>query len=425
MTETSVANDPREVSARGGDFEGSTAGVLGLALALRAFAAWFSLHRPGGWFERQGLEMSFMARSLVEGRGLSSPFGVETGPTAMFGPVYPLLVSIFFRFFGSYSKASAVGVVALQVVVDLLAIAVTMYLARMLFNHRVALVAGLLWALSPPLWFMPTIFWDTTLTVFLMAALMSVAFRVVRLPGLKGWLFFGALCGVTGLSNPALVPTAVCLMAVMTVLCVRERGRVTFGRAAGAALVFAAVFSVWPIRNARVFHAFVPLRTAPGLDLWMGNHPGASGFVETAGFPIYNHAELIEYERLGEVAYTESKGRKAAAYIAAHPGIFVGLTARRFLRFWLGSGSRDGSALFVADAVFTTSFGLLGLWMLIRRKQWRMVSLFAVPLLVFPLPYYVTHAEFRFRMVLVPVLVLLAASALVELFASKDKPAAG
>jgi asparagine N-glycosylation enzyme membrane subunit Stt3 len=54
-----------------------------------------------------------------------------------------------------------------------------------------------------------------------------------------------------------------------------------------------------------------------------------------------------------------------------------------------------------------------------------MVSLFAVPLLVFPLPYYVTHAEFRFRMVLVPVVVLLAASALVELFASKDKPAAG
>jgi 4-amino-4-deoxy-L-arabinose transferase-like glycosyltransferase len=423
--ETTVAEDFRELSARRGDFAVTTAGVLGLALVLRAFAAWFSLHQPGGWFQKQGLEMSFMARSLAEGHGLSSPFGVETGPTAMFGPVYPLIVSVFFRFFGVDSQASAVGIVALQVIVNLLAIAMMMYLARMLFDKRVALTAGLIWTLSPPLWFMPTIFWDTTITVFLMAALISAAFRVVRTPEWKAWLLFGALCGAAGLFNPALVPTLICLLVVMTLVCIGAVGRRVVGRAALAALVFAAVFSAWPIRNARVFHAFVPLRTAPGLDLWMGNHPGSSGFIETAGFPIYNHAELIRYEQMGEVAYTESKGRMAAEYIAAHPATFAGLTARRFLRFWLGTGSRDGSALFVAHAVFTTSFGLLGLWMLIRRRRWTMVSLFAVPLIVFPLPYYVTHAEFRFTLVLAPVLVLLAAMALVEIVGGTARTAAG
>jgi hypothetical protein len=53
-----------------------------------------------------------------------------------------------------------------------------------------------------------------------------------------------------------------------------------------------------------------------------------------------------------------------------------------------------------------------------RRNRLRVAALFLLPLLVFPLPYYITHAEFRYRLVVDPLLTILAAYALT---ASRDR----
>jgi hypothetical protein len=47
----------------------------------------------------------------------------------------------------------------------------------------------------------------------------------------------------------------------------------------------------------------------------------------------------------------------------------------------------------------------------------------ALPLLLFPLPYYITHAEFRYRLVIDPILTILAAYAVTQ-FAGKASVAA-
>jgi hypothetical protein len=39
----------------------------------------------------------------------------------------------------------------------------------------------------------------------------------------------------------------------------------------------------------------------------------------------------------------------------------------------------------------------------------------ALPMLLFPLPYYITHAEFRYRVILDPLLTILAAYAVTQL----------
>jgi hypothetical protein len=41
--------------------------------------------------------------------------------------------------------------------------------------------------------------------------------------------------------------------------------------------------------------------------------------------------------------------------------------------------------------------------------------LMALPLLLFPLPYYITHAEFRYRLNIDPILTILAAYAVTQL----------
>ena len=389
--------------------------VLLVAAMPRVFAAWFVLvHQGTGWFPSQAPEMGYMANALARGDGLCSPFGPSTGPTAMFAPVYPLLLAAFFKAFGSYTPAAAAGMVAVQIFVNLLVIWLMMAVARRAFGERASLLAGLFWAVSPPLWFVPTIGWDTSVTLACLVGVMAVLLWVRRDASMSRWMTFGLYGGAMALVNPALVPTLAGMVLAVTIFCGRMEGLAAFRRVAIAVLVFGCIFGVWPLRNALVMHAFVPLRTAPGIDLWMGNHAGASGFVEPKDFPIYNHAELLKYESQGEVAYTQHKGAEARAYISDHPGVFAGLTLRRFWRFWSGTGSKDGSMLFAAHAFFTAFLGFTGLWLLVRRRRWELAVLFSVPLLLFPLPYYVTHAEFRFRLVVDPLLVLLGAYGLVE-----------
>jgi hypothetical protein len=50
----------------------------------------------------------------------------------------------------------------------------------------------------------------------------------------------------------------------------------------------------------------------------------------------------------------------------------------------------------------------------------------ALPLLLFPIPYYITHAEFRYRLNIDPILTILAAYAVTQLAAvwSRRKSAA-
>ncbi len=426
MEQQTAVADWRETGARGGASELRVASVLLLALALRflVVVAWVKRFGATYLFTR-GLEMGWLARSLLEGKGLSSPFGVPTGPTAFIAPAYPILIAGIFKLFGVNSPASAYVVFALQIAVNLVTIWLLMYLARMLFDEPVALTAGIFWAVSPPLLYLPTIFWETSFTILLLLGLLALALWVRERSSLARWLAFGAFGGLIALVNPALLLTLIGVAAGTAIVCGQRRSLRWRDGLLGLAM-FVLVFCAWPSRNARVFHAFVPLRTTVGFELWMGNHAGSTGFLDESLFPAYNKAELAAYEAQGEIAYTNHKSALAKTYIAQHPATFVALSARRFARFWLGSGTQGGSPLFIAHAVLTTGFGLFGLVLLLRERRWSLALLLATPLLLFPIPYYMTHAEFRYRINIDAVLTLLAAYALVSMATRKPTvPTAG
>ncbi len=392
-----------------------TLAVLAVALLMRLLVVWtVASHYPTTWFFRRGMEMGLLAKSVLAGQGLSSPFGVPTGPTAFIAPVYPLLVAAVFRVFGSDSAGSGLVIQSAQVLLNLLTILLMMRIARKLFGGRAALVAGLIWALSLPLIWMPTIFWETSLSASLLIGLLAWALRCGRQPSRGMWALLGLYAGFTALVNPALLLSVIAIVAWIAWQTREQAGKWPLM----AVLVFAVVFAPWPIRNARVFHAFIPLRTTVGFELWMGNRPGATGYLQESVFPTFNKQELGDYRRMGEVAYCDHKSAMAKAYITSHPGTFVRMSLVRTFRFWSGTGTQDGSALFAAHALLTTVFGFAGLWLLFRSGRRAETVLFALPLLLFPLPYMITHAEFRYRIVIDPLLAVLAAYALVECYRS-------
>ena len=158
-----------------------------------------------------------------------------------------------FRVFGSDSAASGLVIQSAQVLLNLLTIALMMHVARKLFDGRAAVVAGMIWALSLPLIWMPTIFWETSLSASLLIGVLAWALRCVRQPSRGMWALLGLYAGLTALVNPALLLSEMAIVAWIAGQTRRQAGKWSLM----AVRLFAVEFAPWPIRNARAFHAFI------------------------------------------------------------------------------------------------------------------------------------------------------------------------
>ena len=266
-----------------------------------------------------------------------------------------------------------------------------------MLNIRTANLAAFMCALWPPLVIGHTHLWETSLTGLLMAASVLAAVQLHSEERLRAWLAAGLAGGVAVLANPALLPT---LMALALCAAWRHHAPVKLCVAAVAVLV---VLTPWEVRCCRALRAFVPLRSGMPLELWIGNHVGADGYWYASLHPVGSEAELQRFAQLGEIGYMREKQAAFRTFVREHPWEFISLTARRFARYWLGIPP-GGAPTFTPVVVVAA----LGLWLMRRQRA---ALLCALPLLLFPLPYYVTHADMRFRFVLDPLMLLLAANA--------------
>jgi 4-amino-4-deoxy-L-arabinose transferase-like glycosyltransferase len=379
--------------------------ILALALLARLLVLWFALQRfPHNWLYGRGIELGTLAQSLVTGHGLSSPFGGSTGPTALLAPAYPGIIALLFRALGSFTFAAAIAVMVMQLLFSVVTVLLIVHVAFRCFGARAANLAGVFWAVSLPLLWMPTIFWETCLSSMLLVGMLALALHCQQKPGPSLWTAMGAYCGFAALVNPALLLS---LLAMLAWAAWQTPKAQRYSSLLGL-LLFFLVFAPWPLRNWRVLGAFIPLRSTVGLELWMGNRPGATGYLDESVFPLFNRGEYDQYLAKGEVAYMGNKSALAKQYIRAHPAHFLRLTGIRCIRFWAGTGTQDGSVVFAIHALLTTSLAAIGWVRLWQRRRRRLAILFLLPLLLFPLPYYITHAEFRYRLVVDPLLTILA-----------------
>ena len=388
----------------------NTAAVTLLALLLRLLVCAFAMkHFGAAWFFNRGTEVGFVAQSLLSGQGFASPFGLPTGPTALIAPGYPWLTAAVFQCAGLFTLGSAWTLMVINALLNAASVALVLGLARKVASERAAVLAALIPACALPLLWMPTIFWETSFSAVLLLGSIAAGLALDRGSSPPRWVAVGSMWSVAGLINPALLPT----LAVIGVFAGWRARRGGVGKPVLALLAFTLIFLPWPVRNARVLGAFIPTRSTVGFELWMGNRDRATGFLDETYFPTFSREELARYQALGEVGYMAEKSSLASNWIRRHPGGFLRLTGLRIVRFWSGSGTRHGSLAYVLYACLTTlgaAWGLAIAWA--RGSQKRLLAGLSVALLVFPLPYYVTHAEFRYRLVLDPVLCVLAAVAI-------------
>jgi hypothetical protein len=400
------------------------------ALLLRVGFAWDYV----GQNSRQALavlpflqESGNIAASLASGHGFSSPFRVETGPTAWMPPLYPWLLAGIFRVFGVRTYDSFLAAVTLNILCSTFTCVPIFLVGKRVGGLTLAASAAWLWAFFPN-----TILnafesmWDASVAALLAAIILWATLAIEKSERWRDWVGYGLLWGVTLLTNVTLISLLPLLLGWLAYR--RRKTSLSFDNSDEFVKTTVVAFGIavlccmpWTVRNYLVFHRVVPMRSTLGLQLWIGNNENPQEAWKEELHPIFNSAERARYVRMGEIEYMREKQREAIEFILAHPGRDVRQFASRFIGTWSGGTPTPlqdfvrtpglwfrGVLLFNFFAAIGTAAGIVILW-----KQ-RSAYLFPIAVfpVIFPWAYYLTLVVPRYRLPVDPAVMLLTAVAL-------------
>lgn len=412
--------------------------IVTVALVLRmAFVLAFHFYR----FSRNpstfafGWEMGSVAHSIATGQGFSSPCAIPSGSTAIIPPVFPFLLAGIFKLFGVYSDVSGLVILSLNCALSSLTCLVIVWMGRRTVGETAGVVAAWIWVFWPMAFWEAHRVWDTSLSAFLFGLVFLSVLEIESRHGVFA-IGCGLLWSVTALSNPAIL--AFLVPAVAWQWLVKWQSAPVFRRHLFVASATALLgIAPWVARNYVAFHRFIPIRDNFAFELYLGNHSMQAGASRFLVHMCGNEVEGAKFRSMGELAYIEMKRKEAFAYIAHDPGNFAERVLGRVFDVWGGtraiwldtdvdaSAKRavTGALTLGKHVLFVASSGL-ALWGLILafRRKVRGAELFLFMVLFPPLPYYLTHAENKYRHPLEPVLILLAAVPLVMFWEKSCSP---
>jgi hypothetical protein len=378
-----------------------------------------------------GYEAGRIARSIVQGRGFSSPLFEDTGPTAWMTPVYPYLVAAVFKLFGTYTKASAIVLLSLNALMSALTCVLVFLIARISFGERVAKWSGWAWAFCPyAIYFPVERIWETWLATLLLCVIFLITLNLAN-PARpeddrpRKWIVFGLLWGLAALTSPALL-SVLPFLAGWVIYRRHRRGQRWFAVNVVATIAFIAVIAPWFVRNYEVFHRVVPFRDNMGIVLRLGTKGTTSHWGAYELGPWHNEQEWDEFKKLGELSYMDKKKRQAIEFIRANPGWYAWAAVRRAVYLWTGYWSLDRAYLHeepldppnILFCTTLTVFALLGLRRALRADCGGALP-YALVLFSFPLIYYITSPEVYYRRPIDPFFVILAVVAVMPNAAKK------
>ena len=373
-------------------------------------------HAAFGW------EMGWVARSIFQGHGFSSPFFPLTGPTAMVPPLFPYLVAAMFHLFGLYTAKAAFAILSINSLLSALTCIPLYFSGRYTLGEKAATMAGWGWVIYPyAIYFSGARVWDYALTGLLFTICFYFAQRLHRQERVLAWLGFGLMYGVAALANPSVL-TMFPVFLLLAVLEMRRRDARWALRCVVAAVGLVAMLTPWTIHNYRALHFAGPVRDNFWLECWAGNNGDTFESNAVWAHPASNPVEMQRYEAEGEIGYIAEKKTLALKFIEQNPTFFAGLSLRRAFSYWTGFWSfspayLNKEPLEIADVFFCSSITVLML--LGARRFWRRDSISALHyvalIAVFPITYYVTHATPDYRQPIEPEVVVLVVMGVLSL----------
>jgi 4-amino-4-deoxy-L-arabinose transferase-like glycosyltransferase len=409
--------------------------LLLLALVLRLG---FVAVTPGYRLVDDATDYDRQARSIANGDGYAD-VGLPGRKSAFRPPGYPYLLGAVYKVTGvAHAPEPERDRVArvFNALLGTLVVGLAGLIAAQLWSRRVALVTMALGAVYIPLILVAGAVMSETLFAVFMLGSLAAAIQHRRSSHRWRWaLLAGVLGGLTVLTRA----NALVLLIPLAFAVWDAKPRFSW-RALGppAALVAVALLTVspWTIRNQIVFGQFVPVSTQLGSALaGTYNDEARADTVNPASWRSLRRVEQYEYLtdqwRVISEAQLEQKLRSASIdYMRAHPGYVAKVVywdTRRALDLAGLDWSKHTAATIsitpgwaVAGVVCFWIFGLLALagafTRAARRAPW---WVWAFPVLVYLGVVAMVFETPRYRTGIDPFLVMLAALALVAVFARR------
>lgn len=315
--------------------------MLLVAVGILERIAW-NIVRPG---RGAGGEAMRVAVAVGSGRGFADAYRFGQGFTAHLLPISPGIAGLIYRLLGVRSTPAEIVLAAWSIGLAMATYLLLFRTFERLGTPRWARILGLAFACIAPTYIgqeaVDFRVWDGGLAAclaalffsLLTAALAEQRLRLERSPvGSTRVLAAAAVCALAFFINP---PLGAAMMLCAAVFAVRE---LPIGQSALATAVTAGVLALlitpWALRNERVLHAPIPLRSDAGLELAMANYPTALSPTNRrlqflarlkAIHPSFNRDAYHQVRKEGELTYSRQLGARAARWMSAHPAEVGGL----------------------------------------------------------------------------------------------------
>jgi len=400
--------------------------ILLLALATRVTWLVFVHPNPNDGRFDDTVWYRNAAHFVAAGLGYANPYWGT--PTAQWPPGYPVFLGAVYKAFGE----GLAQIYAANVVLAMITAVIVYAIGLQLFDRRVALIGGVAVAVWPG----QVYFSSLALSEGLFTALFTLTVLVLLLvPRAGAWR--GALViafGVAALAAGLTRGQGLMLLAIAPVawrLCGLSWQRsIAWGMLAAA--VAGVLLAPWVVRNQRVLGSPVIIATNFGGNLWLGNHAGSNGRMQTdVPIPLPDRTGLTQQEY--EVNGDRLQLRKALDYIKGHPLDEVrlaGLKTRALYESdataldWNSAyddsfyeGSWNSWLRNLANGFWFAALGLMGIGLVAERQRLRgPLAVLPLTLLLWTAVHMVFFGDSRFHYPVVFVVALFGASGLVAAF---------
>jgi hypothetical protein len=252
-------------------------------------------------------------------------------------PGYSILLAGIFKVFGESDTA----IEFVQMFCDALAAVFVFLIAGELMSGRVAVVAGILAALSPQFAYYSVLLLPDSLAVLPILVAVYFLIRAIKHPRLLSFALAGIFIGVSCWLRANALLLAPILACLVPLLLVRGR-RLRYS----LALVFGAAILIAPItiKNAIVFHRFIPLSLGAGQKLLEGiaeYDQGRFGIPKTDLGIMRQEAAMYQRPNYAMVLFGPDgierdrlRIRRGLSVVGTHPVWYGGVMFRRAVSFF-------------------------------------------------------------------------------------------
>ena len=372
--------------------------IIVISFLLRIGAVFYlqNYKNPEAW------EFGEIAENIVKGNGYSYSQDPNRAPqkSSFQAPVYPDILAFFIK----YVPNSYLALEIFQVLISIIAGILLFLCASVFFNKSVGYITLIFYSIHPTFILIPTQFLTLTIYLAQLGFGIYLLIKINEKRSIKLLILFAINSGISLLNDPIFI-TFVTASAIYWIILYNKNKKELLRILFTTMGITFLIILPWIIRNYRVHHQFVFIKSTFGYNLWRGNHLNATGTArqldgsnidDTKSVELKRKLELPEY--FAEIKRDNLFRQEAWNFIKSNPGYTLKSVIRKFYYFWWFDPThpKAKSLLYRLSYLIILIPGLAGI--LLHRKQIKLHSIFYFHFLLLSGVYSLTMVLPRYHM---------------------------